>query len=89
MVAIACPHCGDKEKVVKFGTTGSGSARLRCGACKKTFTPQPKSRAVTPEQEAAIERMLCERTSQRGIARSLKVSRDTVRLVRKKGQEGR
>ena len=86
MVAIACPHCGNEEKVVKFGSTASGSARLRCGACERTFTPQPKSRALTAEKQAAIEALLAERISQRGIARAQKVSRDTVRLVRKKGQ---
>ena len=39
---------------------------------------------MTPEKEEAIAAALVERTSQRGIAHTLKVSRDTVRRVRKK-----
>jgi transposase-like protein len=86
MVALSCPHCGNKKEVIKFGTNRSGTARCRCRACKKTFTPVPKSRALTPEKEAAIEGALSERVSQQGIARMLKVSRNTIRTVRKKGR---
>ena len=46
----------------------------------------PKSRAVTPQKEQAIAAALAERISQRGIARALNVSRDTIRQVRKKTQ---
>lgn len=86
MVAIACPHCQQTEPVIRFGTNRCGTQKLRCKACRKVFTPQPRSRALTPEKEAAILRSLAERTSQRGIARALKVSRLTIRQVRKKGQ---
>jgi transposase len=86
MIAITCPHCQEREKVIRFGTNESGTVRCRCNACKKTFTLAPKSRAVTPEKEAAILGALAERISQRGIARALNVSRDTIRRVRKKGQ---
>jgi transposase-like protein len=86
MVALSCPHCGNKKNVIKFGTNRSGTARCRCLACKKTFTPAPRSRALPPEKEAAIERALAERVSQQGIARMLKVSRNTIRTVRKKGR---
>jgi transposase-like protein len=85
MVALSCPHCGNKKEVIKFGTNRSGTARCRCLSCKKTFTPAPKSRSLTPEKQAAIERALAERVSQQGIARMLKVSRNTIRTVRKKG----
>jgi transposase-like protein len=85
-IAIACPHCQEIEKIVRFGTNRSGTARCRCNACGKTFTPTPNDRSSTVEKEAEIERALAERLSQRGIARLLKVSRDTVRKVRQKGQ---
>jgi len=88
MIALSCPHCGNVDKVIKFGTNRSGTARCRCHACKKTFTLSPRSRALTPEKEAAIERALTERISQQGIARMLKVGRDTIRKVRQKGQSG-
>ena len=85
MVSLSCPHCGNKNEVIKFGTNRSGTARCRCLACGKTFTPTPRSRALTPEKQAAIERALAERVSQQGIARMLKVGRDTIRRVRQKG----
>ena len=40
---------------------------------------------MTPQKEAAILRALTERISQRGIARTLKVGRQTIRVIRKKG----
>ena len=86
MVAIPCPHCQQTVPVIRFGTNRCGTQKLRCKACRKVFTPQPKSRALTPEKEQAILRSLAERTSQRGIARALQVSRLTIRQVRKKGQ---
>jgi transposase-like protein len=82
-LVIPCPHCASKE-VIKFGTNRSGTPRCRCHGCDKTFTLNPKSRALTPEKEQEICRALQERTSQRGIARTLKVGRDTIRAVRKK-----
>jgi transposase-like protein len=86
MIALSCPHCGNVNKVIKFGTNRSGTARCRCLACKRTFTLSPRSRTLTPEKEAAIQRALAERISQQGIARMLKVGRDTIRKVRQKGQ---
>jgi Transposase and inactivated derivatives len=85
MLVVVCPFCQGPD-VIRFGTTVSGSARLRCKACKKTWSPQPKSRSLTPEKEAAIVRALAERVSQRGIARAFQVSRDTIRALRKKTQ---
>jgi DNA-binding NarL/FixJ family response regulator len=55
-------------------------------ACTKTFTLSPKSRTLAPDKEAAILGALAERISQQGIARMLRVSRNTVRASRKKGR---
>jgi len=83
-VAVSCPHCQEVERVIRFGTNHSGTARCRCKACGKTFTPSPIDRSVTPAKEQAIAGALAERISQRGIARALRVSRVTIRNVRKK-----
>ena len=85
MIAIACPHCGNTKDVIKFGSNRSGSARYRCGGCAKTFTPQSNTRAMTPQKQEQILLLLQERVSQRGIARALKVGRQTIRAIRKKG----
>lgn len=83
MIVITCPHCASPD-CIKFGKTDSGTPRCRCHACKKTFALAPKSRALTPDKEKIIVAALQERTSQRGIARLLKISRLTIRNVRKK-----
>jgi transposase-like protein len=85
MVALSCPHCHGSKNVINYGSNRSGTARCLCHDCKKTFTLLPKNRALSPENEAAIERALAERISQQGIARMFKVRRDTVRRVRQKG----
>ena len=85
MIVLSCPHCGNTA-VIKFGTNRSGTPRCRCRGCGRPFTRSPKSRAMTPEREALILGALRERLSQRGIARVLKVGRQTVRAVRKKGR---
>ena len=84
MVAIACPHCHQTQPVVKHGCTKAGSPRCRCNACKRAFTLQPKSRALTPEKEALVLRCLEERTSIRGVCRTAKVSPNTVYALLKK-----
>ena len=86
MVALSCPHCHGSKNVIRFGFNRSGTARCRCQDCQKAFTPWPKSRALSAEKEAAIERALAERVSQQGIARMFQVGRDTIRRVRKKGR---
>jgi transposase-like protein len=87
-----CPHCEQSVSVVRHGLTRSGSQRLRCNTCIKAikaWTPDPKSRALSTEKEGLIVKALGERLSQRSIARTLGVSRDTVRAVLKKAQQAR
>jgi transposase-like protein len=79
-----CPRCREAEPVVRFGTNRSGTQRLWCKGCCKSFTPVPKDRRVTPEKAVRIAALLRERLSQRAVARALKVSRDTIRRTLKK-----
>jgi transposase-like protein len=72
--------------VVRFGFNRSGTRRLRCQSCRKTWTLQARRRDLTPEKEALIEAALQERLSQRAIARTLKVARTTIREVQKKSR---
>ena len=84
---VACPHCQQTKPVVKYGKTDSGTQRAKCNACNKTSALAPKSRAVTPEKEAAILRHLQERTSIRGICRALQCSCQTVYKTLKKSRD--
>jgi len=79
-----CPHCGQNARVVRRGFNRSGTQRLLCRDCVKTWTPHAGSRGLSAEKEALIEKALGERLSQRAIARTLGVGRDTVRAVLKK-----
>ncbi len=81
---VTCPHCHETEPVLRHGTNRGGTARCRCKACHKTFTPAPNARKTTPETEAKIERALQERLSIEAMARLLKVSKNTVYKVLKK-----
>ena len=82
-----CPQCDTSEPVIRFGFNRCGTQRLRCKACGKTWTPQARSRDLSPEKEALIEAALCERLSQRAIARTFKVARSTVQEVLKKSRK--
>lgn len=86
MITIACPHCKEARAIRKHGTTSIGTPRARCRTCKKTVILAPKSRAITPHKEAAIERMLNERIPIRGICRALKVSPNTIYATLKKSR---
>jgi transposase-like protein len=71
--------------VVAYGRNRSGTRRFRCKACGRTFTPEGRTRKTPAEKARAVEGLLAERVSQRGIARALGVSRNTIRALRKKG----
>ncbi len=64
--------------------TRAGSRRLRCKPCQKAWTPEGKSRTLSGEKQALIEKALEERLSQRAMARALSAGRETVRRLLKK-----
>lgn len=79
-----CRFCGLFESVIRFGFNRNGTPRLRCTECRKTWSPEGKSRTISAEKETLIEKALQERLSQRAIARTLSAGRQTVRRVLKK-----
>ena len=81
---VTCPHCNQAEPVVKYGKTRGETQRAKCKDCNKTFSINPKSRAVTKQKEEAILRQLEERTTIRGICRALKCGPQTVYATLKK-----
>lgn len=81
---VCCPHCQQSEPVVRSGYNRGGSAKCKCKACNRIFTPESNSRRLSAEKEAAILRALEERLSIEAIARMHKVAKKTIYKVLKK-----
>ncbi len=66
------------EEVSRNGQTRHRKQNYKCRECGRQFVLNPAWKAITPEQQELMSRMLKERISQAGIARVLQVSEDTV-----------
>ena len=66
------------EEVICNGHTRHGKQNYKCRECGRQFVLNPAWKAITPEPQELMSRMLLERISQAGIARVLQVSEDTV-----------
>ena len=73
----SCPNCGS-EAVSRNGQTRPRKQNYKCRECRRQFVLNPAWKAITPEQQELMQRMLVERISQAGIARVLQVSEDRV-----------
>lgn len=82
---MLCYHC-QSDQLIKNGLSALGKQRYRCSRCGRRSTADPDP-GLTPEKEAEILRLLNERMSQRGIARALKVSRQSIVEIIKKNDE--
>ena len=80
----SCPHCGEQERVRRYGRTQRGSERLYCNVCRRAFTPHPQSRALTQDKAALILNALAEKTPLIAICRTFQVSPKTVYALLKK-----
>ncbi len=82
MICIPCRKCGGAD-IRKNGRTKAGAQKYHCKSCcfyGTLITQEEKQK----KKEALIEKLLCERVSQRGIARLAGVSRHRVISVIKK-----
>ena len=75
---MKCPKCLATTKQYKAGFNPSGSQRYRCGACRRVYTPEPKSRGYPSERRMLALQLYMEGNSQRAIARILKIGQQTV-----------
>ncbi len=82
MIITPCRKCGSAN-IRKNGLTEAGSQKYHCKTCNfyGTLTTQEEKQK---EKEKLIEKLLCGRVSQRGIARTVRVSRNRVISVIKK-----
>jgi transposase-like protein len=84
MVAVLCVYC-QSAKLRKDGISRQGKQRYRCGECGRRSCENPTPRGLAEEKEAAILAALNERMSQRAVARTFKISRNTIAaLIEKK-----
>ena len=70
----ACPRCRATH-VVRNGRTQAGSPNFLCRGCGRRFVERPKKGPVPEATRQLVRRLLRERMSLRGIARSVGVSR--------------
>lgn len=72
---------------MKDGFSAQGKQRFRCRGCGRRSRENPYQ-GRPPEKEEQVIALLQERTSQRGIARALNISRVTVaEIVKKKAEQ--
>ena len=82
MISIPCRKCGSIN-IQKNGRTKEGAQKYHCKACNFYGTLNTQKEKYQ-KKEKVIEKLLTERISQRGIARSVGVSRNTVAAIIKK-----
>ncbi len=82
MINLSCRICGS-ENIRKNGKTGAGAQKYHCRACSFYGTPVTQEEKQKKKEEV-MEKLLYERMSMRGIARSLSVSRMRVKMFIKK-----
>ena len=82
MIAITCRRCGSTE-LRKNGRTTSGQQKFHCKACNSygILDTIDQERA---HRRATVEKLQLERLSQRAIARTVGMSRNTIAAILKK-----
>jgi transposase-like protein len=73
-----CPKCGSIDNQIIFSKNKSGTQRCKCNKCGKTYTLNPKTRALPGEvRRLAIKKYKCG-LRVRKICEKLDVSKSTV-----------
>jgi transposase-like protein len=85
MIAITCRRCGSTQ-LRKNGRTASGQQKFHCKACNFYGTLDTKEQERA-QRRATVEKLQQERLSQRAIARTVGMSRNTVATILKKSPD--
>jgi transposase-like protein len=85
MIAITCRRCGTTH-LRKNGRTASGQQKFHCKACNFYGTLDTKEQE-REQRRATVEKLQRERLSQRAIARTVGMSRNTVATILKKSPD--
>ena len=82
MIAIPCRRCGSPH-LRKNGRTASGQQKFHCKACNFYGTLDTKDQERA-DRHATVAKLHLERVSQRAIARTVGMSRNTIAALLKK-----
>lgn len=77
VITILCHHCGTPD-IIKNGHVPNGKQRYRCRACGRQSRENPTPHVTSEARCDEILRASQERSSLRGLARTFKVSRNTI-----------
>jgi transposase len=76
---LACPHCHSQDRQVKNGYSLSGTKKIKCQICNKTYTKDPKPyRGHPPEVKLEAIKLYIDGVNFRRIGRILGVHNQTV-----------
>ena len=85
-----CPNCGQLENQRKNGRNRSGTQRILCGHCKKSYTLEPKKNAYSEETRALALKIYYTGASGRGVGKILGMSKANVyNWIKKNGSKPR
>jgi len=76
--ASSCPTCKREEQQIGFGYNRSGTQRLRCKGCGKTYTLQAKTRAYSEEIREQAIKTYYSGVSGRGVGKLFGMSKSNV-----------
>jgi transposase-like protein len=85
MIAITCRRCGSTD-LRKNGRTSTGQQKFHCKACNFYGTLDTKDQERA-QRRATVEKLQLERLSQRAIARTVRMSRNTIAALLKKNAD--
>lgn len=83
-----CPRCGATENQVKNGKNPSGTQKIYCKQCKKTYTPESKKIAYDEDIRDQALKLYYSGVSGRGVGRILGINKDNVYNWIKKSDNG-
>lgn len=82
-----CPVCGQENNQVNNGHNRSGTQRVMCRHCGKTYTENPKCHAYTQETRELAIKMFYNGVSGRGVGNILGMDKSNVYNWIKKNSE--
>ena len=85
-VKICCPYCGS-EDIIRNGHASNGKQKYYCKSCKRQNRENPAPNGYTDERREEVIRAYQERSSLRGLERTFKIARNTVKKWLKKKQQ--